>query len=841
VINFNRVSNLEDFRDPDLLDVIRDVFAHKVRDFGTEFPHSTEHRKYWQIGMTILAFKHFGVLHPEAMVLGVGAGKETTIYYLANHVKQVFATDRYFDPKGWDLWAPGRMLVEPEKFAPYSYQRQRLVVQHMDGRLLEYEDNTFDGIFSSGSIGHFGGLKFVSNAAYEMGRVLKPNGILSLSTEFMISGPGQGNAWDSGRLLLSSDDIQKYIVEASGLEMVDNLTISLSEQTLATDQPLVPAAEFMPEMTRKQSEEPEVVKTYDRAAQYPFLVLSNNGYKFCSIHLTLKKPDDYPAQENNWAKPTEITRKAVKESSRVSTEQSDQPSPPLQGVEQHLTSSHLTALQREFTNLRSSILLDPAGRRLPEFIGAMYRTIRRVIGLGKAWEIQKNLYGALVVQNQILEKNYETLALRYETLEKAIEQTRSVAKYNSLQLGLSEHELQSNEKSIIDSKHSALTSHDLIQLMMNLEQEVTELSEAISVKFSIDGEPTDEIALGGTENLESRRSLHANNALRDAWYVIDYSHDWQIGNIYSEALRILKPGGFLVLVTHIDDNLKPSTSGISLHLDKWFTLSSGRNIRVIVLQCPKAVPYVMREGFTLLVKQDGGPIQQQIENDRFWEQEETDFLKSVINPGDIFVDVGANIGYFTMLAANLVGASGHIFAVEPDPINAAILRWNVQSLRAPRKVTIVEAAVSDVNGIFNLYISPVNFADHRLFPTNNDPMDNGQDRKSIPVKTMTLDEIIPYDQRVDIVKVDVQGSELAALKGMQRIIRRWSPTILLELWPYGLKEAGDNPRELPTMLVNLGYDLYKLSQPLESVSSLEDEIVSFQWWQNLNIVAMAKK
>ncbi len=67
-------------------------------------------------------------------------------------------------------------------------------MQHIDGRWLRFPDETFDGIYSSGSIEHFGGLDFVANAAFEMGRVLKPGGVLTLSTEFKIAGPPAATA-----------------------------------------------------------------------------------------------------------------------------------------------------------------------------------------------------------------------------------------------------------------------------------------------------------------------------------------------------------------------------------------------------------------------------------------------------------------------------------------------------------------------------------------------------------------------------------------------------------------------------------------------------------------------
>ena len=113
------------------------------------------------------------------------------------------------------------MLVEPERFAPGPFERERLSVQHMDGRWLRFPGETFDGIYSSGSIEHLGGLDFVANATLEMGRVLKPGGVLTLSTEFKIAGPPDGDAWDAGTLVLSEEQIRRYVIEACELVPVD--------------------------------------------------------------------------------------------------------------------------------------------------------------------------------------------------------------------------------------------------------------------------------------------------------------------------------------------------------------------------------------------------------------------------------------------------------------------------------------------------------------------------------------------------------------------------------------------------------------------------------------------
>ena len=234
VLPFSKLCELADFANDDLAPVIRDVCSHRRADLSPEFPLGAEHRKDWEVAMAARAIRHFGALRPDAVILGVAAGTEDTIFYLARHVRQVFATDRYLSSGLWQPVAPIAMLLDPAAVAPGDFDPDRLVWQHMDGRRLLYPDDTFDAIFSSGSIEHFGEFDDVAAAAYEMGRVLKPGGVLSLSTEFRLGGPPGGIGWPGNTLLFSAEDLQRFIVEASGLELGDEFRPEMSDETLTT-------------------------------------------------------------------------------------------------------------------------------------------------------------------------------------------------------------------------------------------------------------------------------------------------------------------------------------------------------------------------------------------------------------------------------------------------------------------------------------------------------------------------------------------------------------------------------------------------------------------------------
>jgi len=310
-MNFNKVCELEDFSDPELVAVIRDVCAHKVSNLGNEFPTGAEARKDWEVAMAVRSLRHFGALSRDAVVLGVGAGTEDTIFYLTRHVGQVFATDRYLGAESWSPLAPVAMLAEPAVLAPFEFDPQRLVVQHMDARALRYPDETFDGIFSSGSIEHFGQFDDIANAAFEMGRVLKPGGILALSTEFRFAGPPGGIGWPGRTLLLSAADLHRYIVEASGLELVDELRVDVSDETMATRRDIGQAmADHDERLTGLRGGDAPEYTHWD----FPHVILVHDGYVFGSVHLTLRRPDAYPSVPNAWARPRQQTLRSISES-----------------------------------------------------------------------------------------------------------------------------------------------------------------------------------------------------------------------------------------------------------------------------------------------------------------------------------------------------------------------------------------------------------------------------------------------------------------------------------------------------------------------------------------------
>ena len=289
MIALNKVLNLSDFSDPEFVAAMREIYPHELTRFGPSWPANHQYRKDWEVAMAVLALRHGGVLRGDADILGVGAGNEPTIFYLTNHVRRVHATDLYLQAaidgnEHWKESANVNIFLDPGRYWPGPWNQRRLVVQQMNGLDLQFEDATFDGIFSSGSIEHFGGHPEVRQAAREMGRVLKPGGILSVSTEFRLAGPSPGLP---GILMFDAPELTELIVEASGLELLTPFDASCSPETVVVAQNL---QQLSANVQAHVAEHGEILFHKLCWPEYPSVTLVHNELVWTSCHLALRKP-----------------------------------------------------------------------------------------------------------------------------------------------------------------------------------------------------------------------------------------------------------------------------------------------------------------------------------------------------------------------------------------------------------------------------------------------------------------------------------------------------------------------------------------------------------------------
>lgn len=282
MLSLCKVCEVEDFADHRLRLVMRDVFAHEVVRFGDDFPTGREYRKYWEIAMAVLAFKQTGLLHRDATILGVGAGNEATCFWLTRHAGRVIATDLYESP-GWQESASTSMMTNPEWHWPFPWEPDRLDVRHMDALDLDLPDCSVDGIFSSSSVEHFGSHAAVARSLDEAHRVLRPGGILSVSTEFRLSGPPPGIP---GALMFDRADIESLFVGNRRWEMIDPFDHLVSRRTIETASPF----------TDQLRDQLRVIDRYGglfthitEYARYPHVALHIGTRMFTSMHIALRK------------------------------------------------------------------------------------------------------------------------------------------------------------------------------------------------------------------------------------------------------------------------------------------------------------------------------------------------------------------------------------------------------------------------------------------------------------------------------------------------------------------------------------------------------------------------
>lgn len=196
-------------------------------------------------------------------------------------------------------------------------------------------------------------------------------------------------------------------------------------------------------------------------------------------------------------------------------------------------------------------------------------------------------------------------------------------------------------------------------------------------------------------------------------------------------------------------------------------------------------------------------VSRRIRREGIWEPYETALLRAFLKPGDVFVDVGANIGYFTVIAADAVGAQGRVFAFEPDPDNYRLLRHNARLNDLEHRIEAICAGLSDQAGEGILYLSEDNLGDHRIFA-------GGDGRHSVPVRLHRGCDFLASRPRLDLVKIDTQGAEYRVIAGLLPLFSSLPqpPRILVELTPFDLRRAGASGRALIELLARLGQPMW---------------------------------
>jgi SAM-dependent methyltransferase len=285
---YAKLCELRDFSDPDLLRWIGEVLPD-------EPTADKPRRKAWEFGMVASFLNDVGALGDDARVLDVAAGKEALIFWLTNRTGHVTAIDIYGQGHYSDSEAPGAMLDDPGRYAHGAFREDRLDVRYMDARKLDFPDESFDVVVTCSSIEHFGTMDQIAGAAREIGRVLKPGGHAFIITELFVKhhlidrapvhfaarlatlGKRAPTATLRQRHGLSEmftrRELERYVVDASGLELMQPLDMSISEDTWSNVTVAHPGGRY----------------TTTTGEEFPAILIQGGRSVFTSVCLPLRK------------------------------------------------------------------------------------------------------------------------------------------------------------------------------------------------------------------------------------------------------------------------------------------------------------------------------------------------------------------------------------------------------------------------------------------------------------------------------------------------------------------------------------------------------------------------
>jgi len=192
-----------------------------------------------------------------------------------------------------------------------------------------------------------------------------------------------------------------------------------------------------------------------------------------------------------------------------------------------------------------------------------------------------------------------------------------------------------------------------------------------------------------------------------------------------------------------------------------------------------------------------------------YEPQETALVQAILKPGMTFVDVGANWGYFTMLAAHGVEKTGRIISLEPDPRLFPMLMENLEINRL-HQVTALQIAAGSKSG----WLTLAGFDEsHGNFGLSRVVDHSPRVDRTFRVAAQSLDEVFHQEnlKAIDLVKMDIEGAEGLALQGMQdSLANQFVRRLLLELHPAQLAEQGNSATDLIEQIRGFGYRIWKI-------------------------------
>jgi FkbM family methyltransferase len=212
-----------------------------------------------------------------------------------------------------------------------------------------------------------------------------------------------------------------------------------------------------------------------------------------------------------------------------------------------------------------------------------------------------------------------------------------------------------------------------------------------------------------------------------------------------------------------------------------------------------------------------------------YEPEKMSAIRRLMPRGGTFIDIGGNKGDFALMAAKVAGAGSRVLCVEPEPTNAEWIRKSVALNNY--NVEVHETALSDGQGEAILHLGKSSG-----FHTLLEGLPYREQYGTVTVKTQTLDSLLAERgiDRVDLIKIDVEGAEMRVLKGAaQTLAKNQNLTLLIDVHPF----FGVNPDELLSFLSSYGFSAYRMGdekQPLRTPCPDLKEVMAIRFAPNSN-------
>jgi FkbM family methyltransferase len=222
------------------------------------------------------------------------------------------------------------------------------------------------------------------------------------------------------------------------------------------------------------------------------------------------------------------------------------------------------------------------------------------------------------------------------------------------------------------------------------------------------------------------------------------------------------------------------------------------------------------ENFKIYAMTNDTAVGQTIISTTSYEPHVADAIVKHLKSGDVFLDLGANIGYFTLLAASIVKDNGKVISFEPNQYNRQLLYASIVENQF-KNITVYPFAVSDSQQILRLMTSG----------SNGWVVELSEESVNYQlVQSVVLDELLQAEKQINVIKMDIEGHEPIALRGMERIINKHRPIIFTEFHPYAVREG------YLKQLTQYNYRLFIIEE-VGKILEAPDTTFVMEFWQRL--------